>query len=177
MGLTSRYSAEDYAGAAIALMPRGPAWSDDRGSVQGRTLGSLAQALTRSDAAAVQLLADAFPATAGSLLREWEATLSLSGDGTLEQRRARVVARLVGAGGQSRDHFIALAATLGFEIVIETFAPLRVGTFSAGAPVRSAAWVHAWRVTVLDNPGGLDPAVLEAELDAVRPAETIIIFA
>jgi len=175
--MTSRFSADDYAGAARALMPRGPAWSDDPSSVQGRTVGALAQALQRSDAAAAQLLVDAFPATANAALAEWEATLGLPGEGSPDQRRARIVARLVGAGGQSRARFIALAATLGFTIAIETFAPLRVGTLAAGAPAYDAAWTHAWRVRILANSGGLPPAILKAELDAVRPAETIIILA
>lgn len=176
MGVTSRFSAEDYAGAARALMPRGPAWSDDPASVQGRTVGALAQALTRNDAAAVQLLVDAFPATAGAPIEDWEATLGLPGSGTTGQRRSQVVARLVGAGGQSRERYIALAATLGFQIAITVFAPLRAGHFVAGAAALDTAWINIWQVTILANPGGLPPATLKAELDAVRPAETTIIL-
>lgn len=177
MGVTSRFTADDYAGAALALLPRGPAWSNDPTSVQGRTVGALAQSLTRNDAAASQLLVDAFPTTADALLAEWEATLGLSGEGTADQRRSRVVARLIGAGGQSRARYIALAGTLGFTIAITVHAPLRVGHFVAGMAVHGSIWINVWRVTILANLGGLSPATLKSELDAVRPAETTIILA
>lgn len=177
MGVTPRFTADDYAAAARALLPRGPAWSDDPASVQGLTVGALAQALARNDAAASQLLVDAFPTSADALLEEWEATLGLTGDGTPDQRRARVIARLVGAGGQSRERFIALAATLGFTISIFLRPPLRAGHFVAGDAVYDTAWIYAWRIRILANPGGLPIATLKAELDAVRPAETILILA
>ena len=172
----SRFSADDYAAAARALMPRGPAWSTDAGSVQGRTVGALAQALTRSDAAAVEMLVAAFPATAAAFLPEWEATLGLAGEGTTDQRRAQIVARLVGAGGQSRARMVALAAALGFTITIATYAPLRAGHFAAGDAALSEAWAYVWRVTVIANGGGLPLAKLQAALDDAKPAETVIIY-
>ena len=179
MGVGARFAADEYARAARALMPRAAAWANDPQSVQGRTLAALALSLWRSDAASMQLLVDAFPATTTALLVEWEASLGLvAADGaTAEQRRARVVARLVGAGGQSRARFIAFAATLGFTIAIDNFAPLRAGRFRAGDPARSRLWIDAWRVRVLANPGGLPVATLKAELDAIRPAETTILLA
>lgn len=177
--MTARFPADEYARAARALMPRGAAWANDPQAVQGKTLAALALTLWRSDAAAMQLLVDAFPATTGALLDEWEASLGLTApDGaSADQRRARVVARLVGAGGQSRARFIAFAATLGFTIAIDNFAPLRAGRFRAGDAARSRPWIDAWRVRILANPGGLPPATLKAELDAIRPAETTILLA
>lgn len=176
MGVGPRFSPDDYAAAARSLMPRGPAWSDDPASVQGRTLAALAQALARNDAAASQLLVDAFPSTADALLIEWEATLGLTGDGAPDQRRAQVIARLVGAGGQSRARMIALAATLGFTVTIATYAPLRAGRFVAGAAAYGTAWIFAWSVTVTANSKALPIATLRAALEAARPAETTIIL-
>jgi len=179
--MSARFGAYAYAAAARALMPRGPAWSDDPDSVQGRLLGALALALWRSDAAAVQLIADAFPATAGALIGEWETSVGLPdpdapAGGADADRRAQIVARLVGAGGQSRERFIAFAASLGFTIAIETYAPLRVGRFVAGSAARSDAWSHAWGVRITANAGTLTPAQLKAKLDALRPAETTILL-
>lgn len=175
--MSARFSAEDYAGAARALMPRGPIWADDGNSVQGKVLAALATALWRSDAAAVQLLADAFPATTQALLGEWEASLGLP-DALIEagatdaQRRAQLVARLVGAGGQSRARFIAFAATLGFTISITNFAPLRAGHFNAGDAAYSERWTDAWAIHIAANASGLAGSALKAEIDAIRPAET-----
>lgn len=177
--MTARFSAADYGAAASAMMPRGAAWANDPGSVQGKTMAALALAFWRSDADAVQLLADAYPATTTALLAEWEASLGLApaaGSSAL-QRRAQIVARLVGAGGQSRARFIAFAATLGFSIQIDNFAPLRVGHFRAGDAARSRSWIDVWRVRVVANTGGLAVQTLKAELDAIRPAETTIILA
>lgn len=176
--MTARFSADDYAGAARALAPRGPAWANDPASVQGKTLAALALTLWRSDAAAVQLLRDAAPGTTTALIDEWEASVGLAAPvgATIEQRRSRVLARLIGAGGQSRGRFIAFAAALGFTIAIDNFAPLRVGHFRAGDAVFGNAWGSAWRVRILASQGLMTTDQLKAELDAIRPAETIILI-
>lgn len=179
--MSARFSADDYAAAARALMPRGAVWSTDPASVQGRTVGALAQALERVDSAAVQLLADAFPSTTAALLPEWEASLGLPdpviGLATTDsQRRAQIVARLIGAGGQSRIRFITFAASLGFTITIGVYAPLRVGHFSAGAPVYGGAWASAWSIHITANAGTLSATQLKAEIDAIRPAETVTLL-
>lgn len=176
--MTARFSADDYASAARALAPRGPAWANDPASVQGKTLAALALTLWRSDAAAVQLLADAYPGSTTALIDEWEASVGLTAPAgaTIEQRRSRVLSRLIGTGGQSRSRFITFAAALGFTITIENFAPLRVGQFSAGAAVYGLAWASAWRVRITASQGLMTPTQLKAELDAIRPAETIILI-
>lgn len=178
--MTARFAAEDYGTAALALLPRGAVWSNDAASVQGRLLAALALSLWRSDAAAQQLLGDAFPGTTAALLAEWEATLGLPdpvvGPATTDdQRRDQVIARLVGAGGQSRARFIGFAAQLGFAITIGNFAPFRAGRSSAGSPVYSEAWSDVWSIHVAANSSGLDPAALKALLDEIRPATTTVI--
>jgi uncharacterized protein YmfQ (DUF2313 family) len=115
------------------------------------------------------------------MLPEWEQTLGLpdpiTGPGsTIDQRRAEVVARLVGAGGQSRERFIEFAASLGFTITIGNYSPLRIGHFNAGDEARSAAWLDVWAVHVTANTGNLSNDDLKAELDAIRPAETTVIL-
>ncbi|MDH4745814.1 YmfQ family protein [Sphingomonas sp. CBMAI 2297] len=176
--MSARFSQEDYAAAARALMPRGAVWPEDGTSVQGKLLRALALTWWRIDAAAVQLLEDTFPATTDALIEEWEATVGLhAADGaSIEQRRAKVVARLVGAGGQSRERFISFAATLGFTITITNYAPLRVGHFNAGDAAYGQAWADAWGVHITTNTGGLPPAALIAELEAIKPAETTILL-
>lgn len=177
--MTARFSRDDYAAAARALLPTGAAWSADPSSVQGKVLAALALAFWRSDAEGVGLLADAFPASTSHLAPEWEASLGLI-DGaslTTEQRRKRIVARLVGAGGQSRERFIAFAASLGFAITITTHAPLRAGHFVAGDAAKGIAWASAWTVTTTGNTGGLTATALRTELAAIKPAETTLILA
>jgi uncharacterized protein YmfQ (DUF2313 family) len=179
--MTSRYSADDYTGAALSLLPRGPIWSADPNSVQGKVMGAIARCLQRCDEAACALLVDAFPATTEQLLPEWEASLGLPdpivGPGaTDDQRRGQILARLVGAGGQSRQRYIAFAALLGFEISIGNYATFRVGVSTVETPIYDSSWTNVWSVHVISNTGGLDVAVLKAELDAIKPAETTIII-
>nr|WP_277923139.1 putative phage tail protein [Sphingomonas sp. CARO-RG-8B-R24-01] len=162
-------------------MPRGAVWADDPTSVQSTMIGALSKSLWRSDAAAVQLLQDAFPATTDALLGEWEATLGLPdpviGPGaTPDQRRAQVIAKLIGAGGQSRQRFVDFAATLGFTVTIRNYGPMRSGHVNVGDAVYGAIWADAWGVHIVTNTGGLPAATLKAELDAIKPAETTVLL-
>lgn len=177
--MSARFSVADYAQALRSLMPRGRVWQEDPGSVQGRVLTALAQALERSDAAAVALIADAFPASTLDLLPEWEASMGLPDpcagpSATIEQRRAQVVARFVAGGGMSAPRYIAFAADLGFTITIQTYAPFRVSLDHVGQGLASRDWSFAWGVTIESNTSGLAPEVLLCELEAIRPAETVV---
>ena len=178
--MSALFSADDYAAAARALMPRGAVWPDDAQSVQGELLAALALTWWRIDADAQHLLADAFPGTTVALLEEWEASVGLPDAAIIaandDQRRAQVVARLAGAGGQSRERFITFAATLGFTITITNYAPLRVGHFHAGDAAYGQIWADAWGVHITANTGGMSPDALKAELEAIKPAETIILL-
>lgn len=179
--MSARFSADDYAAASRALAPRGAVWPDDTESVQGKVLAALALTWWRIDGAAVQLLADTFPATTEALLDEWEASVGLpdpaiGAGATIAQRQAQVVARLVGAGGQSRERFISFAATLGFTITITNYAPLRVGHFNAGDAAYGQIWADAWGVHVAANTGGMSAGQLKAELETIKPAETTILL-
>lgn len=175
----ARFTSADYASAVRALMPRGRVWPDDPGSNQSQAVSGLVGSFERLDADAVDLIADAFPATTDQLLPEWEASLGLpdacAGDAqTIAQRKAHVLVRFIGAGGQSRAHFIAYAASIGFKISITAYAPFRVGVNACGQPLYGPAWAYAWGVKILANTGGLDASVLLCELNAMKPAETVV---
>ena len=177
--MPGRYSAADYAAAAIALRPRGAVWPDDVNSVQAETLGALSASLARSDSDAVALLVDAFPFTTLGLLPEWEESLGLpdpcaGSSPTVAQRQAQVRARFIGGGGLSRARYIAFAAALGFTITITVFSPFRVDRNRIGDALASDDWAYAWEVTVVTNFGGLPLAVLQCELQSIAPADTTL---
>lgn len=191
------YSADDYAGAMLALLPRGRAWPKRGDSVLARTVGTLAPAYARNHARANALLVDAFPATCSGLLPEWEASLGLpdpcSGPAaTTDARRAEVAAKLAQRGGQSVAYYTAVARRLGYDVRIEMFAPARAGMLRAGQPVLGAAWAHTWRIvapaqTVRRFRAGAGKAgeplavwgnaSLECTLGRIKPAHTILQFA
>lgn len=191
------YSADDYAAAMLALLPRGRAWPKRADSVLARTIGALAPAYARNHARANALLVDAFPATCSGLLPEWEASLGLpdmcSGPAaTTDARRAEVVAKLAQRGGQSVAYFTAVAARLGYSVRVEMFAPARAGVMRAGDAALGPAWAHTWRVvapaqsvrrfragagTAGEPLAVWGNAPLECTLARIKPAHTILQFA
>lgn len=178
-------------------MPQGRVWPKDQASVQTAVLEALAPAMARETAYAGALLLDAFPTYPVYLLPEWEATLGLPDpcagtNPTLQQRQAQVRARFTATGGQSILYFTAYAATLGYTITVQEFAPFRAGKNRAGDPCQGAAWASTWRVTAPLNTitsfragasAAGEPlrswgnAVLECELTAIAPAHTVLQFA
>lgn len=190
------FSQSDYAQALQALMPTGRVWPRDPDSTQAKVLASLAPSFQRSGAAGLDLLVDAFPATAFGLLPEWEESLGLpdpcAGEApTLQGRRQQVVARFAGTGGQSIPYFVAYAAALGFTVTVTQYAPFRCGQSACGQQLGGPEWAYAWAVNAppqtityfrtgvstcgepLEDWGG---DVLECEMNAVKPAQTTVII-
>jgi uncharacterized protein YmfQ (DUF2313 family) len=160
-------------------------------------VAGLAPTYGRVDRAAQELLVDAFPATVGPLLPEWESSLGLPDPCTgqlpsSEQRRARVLARFVASGGQSAAYFVGYAAALGYRVTVTNFAPFRCGASACGHPLGGPAWAHTWRITApittitpfrCGASAAGDPlaswgnALLECELSPLAPAHGIVQFA
>ena len=129
------------------------------------------------------------------LLPEWESTLGLPDpcagqQPTVLARRAQVVARLTGIGGQSVAYYVAQASSLGYSITVQQFAPSRFGR-PFGSPFGNVDWAYAWQVTVAQYTVnqfrfGTDAfgepfaswgsTVLQCELLASKPAHTILNF-
>jgi uncharacterized protein YmfQ (DUF2313 family) len=190
------FDAPAYAQKFVDLLPRGRAWSGDGDSTILAVMGWLSPTYARNHARAAYLLTDAFPSTTTELLPKWEATLGLpdpcAGESpTLAQRRAHVVARFVGDGGQSPAYFIGYALNLGYTITITQFVPSRFGAAKFGNSYLRDEWAHVWQInaplqTVVVSPFGAaqfgDPyqswgnAVLECEMNAIKPAHTTILF-
>ena len=190
------YRAEDYLAALQALMPRGRVWPRDGDATQTKTLSGLAPSYVRNNQRAAAVLVESLPSTTYELLPEWEETLGLPDpcagpSPTIEGRRAQVVARFAGSGGQSIPYMVSFAANLGYTITITEFVPAQVGILRAGQPLNGPAWAYAWQVnsslnTIRHARAGAfsagEPlaswgnAVLECELKAISPAHTVPIF-
>jgi len=189
------YTTADYVTRLQALLPRGRAWPRDASSVQAAVLAGLAESTAASNAAANQLLVDAFPATTVAFLAEWEAALGLPGPygtlpGSTAGRQAAIVTALTNTGGQSKAYFIALAAALGMTITISEFVPYSVSQ-PVNTPIAGDQWAHSWQVNASVSigisytpPAGLDIVqatpgfgnpLLEALLSAYKPAHTLCV--
>lgn len=199
------HSAIAYQAQLAALLPHGRAWPRDDDSVLMRLMHAKAEELARIDGRASDLLEEIDPRTTLELLDDWERVAGLP-DGciaapdSIAERRAAVQSRITGMGGQTRDYFVRLAATLGFAITIDEFQPFRVGAGRVGDLLYSEAWAHVWRVNVqppaIDDGGGLSIRYfrvgesrvgerlvgfgsldLECIIRRAAPAHSIVIFA
>lgn len=140
------FTAAAFRQAMQALLPTGRIWPREEGTAQAAVLNGLAPVYERSAADAAALLVNAFPITALGLLREWEATLGLEPEATMQQRHGAVLAQLIGIGGQSVPVITAYAAAMGISIGITQFAPARAGFTRAGDPAQGEAWAFHWQV-------------------------------
>jgi uncharacterized protein YmfQ (DUF2313 family) len=190
------YTAADYLAALQACMPRGRVWPRESDSTQSKALSGLTQIYERHNARANHILDEALPSTTYELLPEWEATLGLPDpcagpSPTIQGRRAQVVARFTNSGGQSVPYLVKFAADLGYTITITQFTPAKAGMLKAGQPLCGPDWAHAWRVNapintihpfVAGSSAAGEPlsssgnAVLECELQAIKPAHTTLFF-
>lgn len=190
------YSSADFTSALTGLLPRGRAWPRDPDSVMVEAVACLAPTYARGSAAAINLLAAAFPLTASDLIPEWQETLGLPDPcagqaATIAQQRQQIVARLTDSGGQSGPYFVQLALALGYTVTVTNDAPFRCGQSRAGAHVGNQDWFFAWAVhapafTTIPFLAGQSTAgeplvtfgnaVLECELLARVPAQSILKF-
>jgi uncharacterized protein YmfQ (DUF2313 family) len=173
-GTTMSQSAAAYARVLRQLLPTGPAWIIEPDDVRAKALLAMAEELARLDARGDQLIEEMDPRTTLELLGEWERAVGLPDDvvteipATITERRIAVLQKLTASGGQSRQYFIDLAATSGFNVTITEYfkdvAAARCGTMRCGLfRVYSTDAAFVWQVNVdLSSPGlagGLQPSV------------------
>lgn len=191
-------SATDYLWQFQRLLPRGRVWQRGWGTLQAEALLTLMRTWARLHARANQLIADMFPCSTVELLPEWEATLGLPDPctgplPTIQQRQAAVCGKFVARGGQSQAYFIRLAASLGYQIEIETFSPFYASRNKAGDPCYDEQWAYAWRITVQSDAlvtwfrasesAAQEPLavyvsdLLRCTIEKLKPANTEIIWA
>lgn len=147
----------DYRAAALTLLPQGRAWpTDEPDSALARAWAAVADGYARHHARTLDLLhGESDPAAAFELLPEWERTAGLPddcapADATLEERRAALVARLAGRGGQTVGYFEALAAALGYDATVTERRPFTCGRSQCGGAheIAPPAIRNRWRLAV-----------------------------
>jgi uncharacterized protein YmfQ (DUF2313 family) len=138
------------------------------------------------------------PESTSALLPDWERNYGLP-DECLEgeaqskdQRRAALLAKITGIGGQSRPYFISLAAALGYaDAEVTEFRPATCNDH-CNSPVCGEEWRIVWRLDLLQdsalfiancNSACDDPLQawgnrqLECMIRRYKPADTTLLFA
>lgn len=185
-----------YTAQLQQLLPTGPAWTRDPASTLTAVLAALAAGFARLDTRVDDLLAEIDPRSTYDMLEDWERVLGLPDgcspvSGTLSKRRVALIQKLTSLGGQTPAYYEALAAALGFDVVIHEFDPA-VDTYSPGLDITDGKWRLVWRMEILNQTdftvfragvsaagdrlvegGALD---LECVIRRAKPAHTLVLF-
>lgn len=190
---------DDYLRQLQALLPQGYAWPRDEDAVLTRLLAALAVECARVDLRGDELINEADPRTTSELLTDWERVAGLPdacltiGQQTIQQRRAALVSKLTSIGGQSRQYFIAVAASLGYPgATVTEFRPMNCND-DCNDVLHSDADRFAWRInlpnsnagtflancnsTCNDALGAWGDKILECRINNLKPAHTTALFA
>jgi uncharacterized protein YmfQ (DUF2313 family) len=187
----------DYQSQLFQLLPQGKAWPRYEETTLARLLLAFAGELARVDARVDALLREAYPLTTFELLTDWERVTGLpdgciSTSDSLQARRDAVMEKLARRGGQSRQFFIDLAATLGFTITITEYRPFLVGRNRMGDRLYGEDWRFAWLVTgpsetyryfrmgqsvMGERLRSWGNDLLECIINRLKPAHTVVRFA
>lgn len=186
-----------YADQLEALLPPGQLFRHPVGPNIRALLDGMALEFARYHGRVEQLLAEQAPRSTSELLGDWERVLGLPDNcaplsSSTNIRRAAVLSRIAVQGGQTVESFTALAAALGFPIVIEEHPTFRVGsrvgdrvwnveggwpwTFTVHGPVRTAHFFHAGSSGAGDALSTFDNAPLECAISRVAPAHAHVLF-
>ena len=131
--------------------PLGFAWTRAADSNWARVFTPASAEQVLFEEAAEAQLPEATPSTANELLADYERVLGPDPclgptPATLQQRRQSAHARWTEQGGASRQHYIDLAAKLGYAITIEEFKPSQAGQLRAGMRLAPVGVRFTWRV-------------------------------
>ena len=187
---------KDYQQQLKDLLPPGPAWNREEGSILSGLLYGLAEILSRIHNRALDLLDEVDPRTTAELLSDWERVAGLpepclSSPQTIQSRRDALTEKVTRQGRQDRQYYIDLVGTVGFPITITEFKPFQAGDL-CGIPCYGASWQWAWQINaaavnityefVAGGGAAGDPLrfwgneQLECILNRLKPAHTHVLF-
>jgi uncharacterized protein YmfQ (DUF2313 family) len=191
--------ANAYARQLQRLLPPGILWRLEPTSTLYKTLLAVSDTFARVHGRAATLIEECDPRTAFELLEDWERVLGLPDaclseiPETVSERRAAITQKYTTKGGQTKQFFIDLAATVGYTVTIDEFKVARSGRMRSGDRCYGTPWAYAWRVNVpaartggylhagslagdyLGPTGGV--ADIECVINRAAPAHTYVLFA
>lgn len=171
-------TATAYAAQLQALLPPGRAFTRAPDAILTKLLFALAEEFARLDARVDALAVEIDPTKTSELIDEFEDMLGLPdvciGDlSSLDGRRIALRGRLTATGGQSRQYFIDLAASVGYAITIDEPA-LHTWQINASGAANVARAGFARAGDPLRTWGS--EKVLECTLARYAPAHAVLIF-
>ncbi len=172
-------TAADYLRSLIKCVPGGLTFPQSPDSNWYKLLDAFSQEFARIDADANRLVTEAFPTTTDELLENWERVVGLpdactTGSETVDQRRAAVLAKLVGRGGGSVDYFLNVILAMGYTVTITELFGFIIGESIMGTPLSDDDMAFGWLITA---PTSIpDHASFECSINLLKPAHTKALF-
>lgn len=141
----------------------------------------VADELARVYSRTEDLLREARPSTTVELLTDWEDEYDLpdpcvTGVQTVADRRAALIARANGIGGQSAQYFRDIAQSFGVTITITEHHAFEVGRDGMGDGVGGDEWAFVWEVTAPAATAATLREVMECVFERLQPAHTVVWF-
>lgn len=190
-------TADNYLRQLQALLPQGPAWPREDGATVTKLLDSWSVELARVDARIEALLNEADPRVTSELLADWELLAGLpdpcvTSAQTIEQRRLALVSKLTNLGGQSKQYFINLAASMGYAgATIDEYRPMNCNDdcndalystddrffWTINLPSTAGVFVMNCNGTCNDALQAWGDEAIECRINKYKPAHTTAIFA
>lgn len=188
---------KDYLHQLQSLLLRGKAWTRESGSVLTQLLTGIAQEFARVDQRIDDLLNEADPRTTIELLADWERQAGLPDECvTIEQsypqRIAALVSKVTMKGGQSRQYFIEMANSLGYDnVTIDEFEPMSCNdtcndelnseddrfVWRINLPSDGSVYVMSCNDTCNDALQSWGDEIIECRINKYKPAHTTALFA
>lgn len=185
-------SIDDYRRVLYALLPPGPAFSDEDPLIDG-----LAAEFARCHNRILSLITESDPRTTEELIGEWEKDAGLPDpcdgvygiDRPLSERRRILCAKLLTRGNQSVPYYQKIAKELGYDVDIHGYQEHTVES-RVDEPINGTEWVFAFAIvapeetindTAVDD--GVDTPIrwwgnrqLECKINSIKQSHTIPIF-
>jgi uncharacterized protein YmfQ (DUF2313 family) len=129
---------------------------------------------------AVDLLNEGRPDIADELLADWERVWGLTpeAEDSLAWRQLKLLAKIRLGGGLNKEYFSNLAAALGYTVTILEDIPFMAGWGRSGDRVYIAETLtqFIWHVVVTGEPAYGSRTALEAMVQDLKPAHTLVYF-
>ena len=122
--------------SSTLLLPSGPAWSPESGTVLDLLLDAIAAQMADVDSTAANLLDEIRPSTTFDLLPDWERVVGLPDScsvlgSTITVRRASLLEKLVTKPTLNASEFVRIGRTFGVDIVVDDLDQTRAEALSA----------------------------------------------
>lgn len=161
-----------YARMMMGLLPPGRVWRLVAESFLSSLFLACADELERYDESASDLLNEADPSTAVALLTEYERELGIEAEGTVEERQARIVSRLVARQRYRPVDFQAALAPILGQLAADVVVLERTHAMAASlGDDREIFIFFIYRDPTLPGTYYLDSA--QELVDTIKPSHTI----